>query len=118
MSGRLIRFHSEGKMQFDIKKQLSRIIAVVFLIFTQILIGFGQHEGHQMPKPTPVQSLQVITGCPLACACLVAWRFGESSQQSVTPHVLTGPQMDLACADFDARFAFSARRVLYLGNGV
>ena len=31
---------------------------------------------------------------------------------------LTGPQMDPACADFDALFAFSARRVLHLGNGV
>jgi hypothetical protein len=31
---------------------------------------------------------------------------------------LTSPQMDPACADFDALFAFSARRVLDLDNGV
>jgi hypothetical protein len=31
---------------------------------------------------------------------------------------LTGPQVDPAGADFDALFAFSARRVLDLGKGV
>jgi hypothetical protein len=27
-----------------------------------------------------------MTGCPVACACLVAWRFEELSQQWVRPH--------------------------------
>jgi hypothetical protein len=32
-------------------------------------------------------SAEAITGCPLRCACRVAWRLGELSQHSVTPHV-------------------------------
>jgi hypothetical protein len=28
-----------------------------------------------------------MTGCPVDLACLVAWRLGELSQQSVTPQV-------------------------------
>src|SRR5262249_29158209 len=32
-------------------------------------------------------SADAITGCDVAFACLVAWRFGELSQQSVPPHV-------------------------------
>jgi len=31
-------------------------------------------------------SADAITGWPLARACLLAWRFGELSQQSVAPH--------------------------------
>jgi hypothetical protein len=45
-------------MQFRSKVILSRILAVVLLIFVLAIIGFGQHQGHQMPKPaaspTPV----------------------------------------------------------------
>ena len=45
-------------MQFRSKVILSRILAVVSLIFVLAIIGFGQHQGHQMPKPaaspTPV----------------------------------------------------------------
>jgi hypothetical protein len=47
-----------GIMQFRGKVILSRILAVVLLIFVLAIIGFGQHQGHQMPKPaaspTPV----------------------------------------------------------------
>lgn len=38
-------------MQLVIKVQLSRVIAIGFLIFTFSVIGFGQHQGHPMPKP-------------------------------------------------------------------
>ena len=31
-------------------------------------------------------SADATTGCPVERACLVAWRFGELSQQSVVPH--------------------------------
>ena len=45
-------------MQFRSKVILSRILAVVSLIFVLAITGFGQHQGHQMPKPaaspTPV----------------------------------------------------------------
>src|SRR5713101_468795 len=30
----------------------SRLITLVFLLFTLTLIAFAQHQGHQMPKPT------------------------------------------------------------------
>jgi hypothetical protein len=47
-----------GIMQFRSKVISSRILPVVLLIFVLAIIGFGQHQGHQMPKPaaspTPV----------------------------------------------------------------
>lgn len=36
-------------MQLDFK--LQRFVQTVFLIFATALVGFAQHEGHQMPKP-------------------------------------------------------------------
>ena len=30
----------------------SRLITLVFLLFTLTLIALAQHQGHQMPKPT------------------------------------------------------------------
>ncbi len=39
-------------MQLKFKAYLSRLIAIVLLIFGLVLIGFGQHQGHDMkPKP-------------------------------------------------------------------
>ena len=48
-------------MQSQLNMQSSRLIAIVFLIFTLTIIGLGQHQGHQMnppPKasPTPTAS--------------------------------------------------------------
>ena len=36
-------------------------------------------------QTSPGSSERMI-GWPLACACAVAWRFGESSQQPTFPH--------------------------------
>jgi hypothetical protein len=37
-------------MRFD--KKIQRLVQTVLLFFTTALIAFGQHEGHQMPKPS------------------------------------------------------------------
>jgi len=42
-------------------------------------------SGKQYSQLSP-GSAEAITGCPLAFACLLAWRFGELSQQRVVPH--------------------------------
>ena len=49
-----------------------------------------------------------------------AWSRGHLLSRSTKGHIarLTSTQVDPAGADFDALFAFSARRVLDLGNGV
>src|SRR5262245_48184313 len=40
-----------GIMQFEHMHSFRLIAAVVFLILTSTLVGFGQHQGHQMPQP-------------------------------------------------------------------
>src|SRR5678816_269519 len=37
-------------MQFEIKIQ--RLVQTIVLIFATTLVGFAQHQGHQMPKPS------------------------------------------------------------------
>ena len=50
-------------MQFRSKVNSSRVLAVVLLIFVLAIIGFGQHQGHQMPKPA-ASPIPVATPSP------------------------------------------------------
>ena len=50
-------------------------------------------SGKQYSQRSP-GSAEATTGCPLVCACLVAWRLGELSQQSVHAAFLARPQVD------------------------
>ena len=64
-------------------------------------------SGKQYSQRSP-GSAEAMTGWPLARACLLAWRLGELSQQSVHAAFLAGAQVDPAGADLHALLALAA----------